>query len=66
MYICLCHAVRTVEINDAVAAGHRDLEAIAKELGVATSCGTCARHAQAIIYSALANAISNETQYYAA
>ena len=66
MYICLCHAVRTVEINDAVAAGHRDLEAIAKELGVATSCGTCARHAQAIIDSALAKDISNETQYYAA
>ena len=66
MYICLCHAVRTVEINDAVAAGHRDLEAVAKELGVATNCGTCAGHAQAIIDSALAKDTPNETQYYAA
>ncbi|MCH2334828.1 MAG: (2Fe-2S)-binding protein [Pseudomonadales bacterium] len=58
--------MRTVEINDAVAAGHRDLEAIAKELGVATNCGTCAGHAQAIIDSALAKDTPNETQYYAA
>ena len=66
MYVCLCHAVRTAEINDAVVAGHRGLESVAKKLGVATSCGTCASHAQAIIDSALANLSPSETQYYAA
>lgn len=66
MYVCLCHAVRTVEINDAVAAGHRDLASVAKKLGVATSCGTCANHAQAIIDSALTNLSPDESQYYAA
>ncbi len=66
MYVCLCHAIRTAEISDAVVAGHRDLESIAKELGVATSCGTCAGHAQAIIDSALAKVAPDEGQYYAA
>ena len=66
MYVCLCHAVRTAEINDAVAAGHCDLASIAEQLGVGTSCGTCASHAQAIIDLALANLSPDETQYYAA
>ena len=66
MYVCLCHAVRTVEISDAVAAGHRDLESIAKALGVATSCGMCAGHAQAIIDSAISGVTPNQAQFYAA
>ena len=66
MYVCLCNAVRTVEINDAVAAGHCDLASVAKKLGVGTSCGTCASLAQAIIDSALADLSPEETQYYAA
>ncbi len=49
MYVCLCQAVRDSEIEAAVAEGHGNLDALAKQLGVGTGCGCCREHAQSLI-----------------
>lgn len=41
MYVCLCHAVTDHEINDAIAAGLDNVDALMHELNVATQCGSC-------------------------
>jgi len=46
MFICVCNAITERQVRDAVAAGARRLSDLQRELGVATSCGRCARMAK--------------------
>jgi bacterioferritin-associated ferredoxin len=49
MYVCICNAVTEREIQSAVEDGAHSLDCLRDELGVATSCGTCACDAQAVL-----------------
>lgn len=49
MYVCVCQAVREAEVRQAVAAGARDVEALAEALGVCTGCGSCRGLVEALI-----------------
>lgn len=42
MYVCLCHAVTDRDIRAAVCNGAARMADLARELGVATQCGSCA------------------------
>ena len=41
MYVCICKAVTESTLDDVLAAGADDLEAIADRCGAGTRCGTC-------------------------
>ena len=41
MFVCLCNAVTTSQIVQCVHAGHTNLDAVIKELGVGMNCGSC-------------------------
>ena len=45
MYICLCQAVNERHIRESVQQGVRSMRELRQQLGVAASCGRCARHA---------------------
>ena len=49
MYVCLCRAVKEVEVRQAVAAGVDDVDQLADALGVGTGCGCCREFAQSLI-----------------
>lgn len=41
MYVCLCQAVTQAQLDDAIAAGADDLDAVGEACGAGTSCGSC-------------------------
>ena len=41
MYVCLCHAVTQAELDDVIAAGARDVDAVGEACGAGTNCGSC-------------------------
>jgi bacterioferritin-associated ferredoxin len=41
MYVCICNAVRESEIEQVIAEGVRDVEAVYEALDVEPQCGTC-------------------------
>lgn len=49
MYVCICKAVTDREIRKAAAAGADNLLELREMLGVASGCGSCADHAQAVL-----------------
>jgi len=49
MYVCICNAITDKQIRQAAEAGVRDLWSLQKELGVATSCGSCKEMASDIL-----------------
>ena len=49
MYICLCNAITDKQIRRAAEAGVRDLWQLQSQLGVASGCGSCTEHAEAIL-----------------
>ena len=49
MYVCLCQAVKEVDVRQAVATGVRNVDQLADALGVGTGCGSCRDFAQALI-----------------
>ncbi|UCH48284.1 MAG: bacterioferritin-associated ferredoxin [Betaproteobacteria bacterium] len=49
MYICLCNGVTENQIRDAVSEGAVSLHDLRHTLGVASSCGCCAKFAQQVI-----------------
>jgi len=53
MYVCVCNAVREVEIREAVEQGCRELDHLSAELGVGEGCGTCLEYAKAILEAQL-------------
>ena len=52
MYVCLCKNITSSQIRDAVETGRAGcLRSLARELGVATQCGKCARCAREVVDS---------------
>lgn len=52
MYVCLCKNITSNQIRDAVESGKaRCVRSLARELGVATQCGKCARCARDMVDS---------------
>ncbi len=49
MYVCICHAITDKQIRNAAQAGVRDLWQLQRELGVASSCGSCKEQAVTIL-----------------
>ena len=45
MYVCLCHGITENQIRACIQGGARSLWDLQGQLGVATSCGSCAAHA---------------------
>ena len=41
MYVCICNAVRESEIEQVIAEGVRDVDAVYEALDVEPQCGTC-------------------------
>lgn len=48
MYVCLCHGVTDRDIRAAVCNGATRMSDLARELKVATECGSCACQANQI------------------
>jgi bacterioferritin-associated ferredoxin len=42
MYVCVCNAITSGEVLDAVRDGARCLDDLSERLGVSTGCGGCA------------------------
>lgn len=51
MYACICHAVTSKEVADAVRAGAATEEAVSESCGAGTGCGACLDRICAIITS---------------
>ncbi len=49
MYVCICHAITEKQIRHAARNGVRDLWQLQRELGVASSCGSCKEYAVTIL-----------------
>lgn len=49
MYVCICNAVSDNAIREAARRGIRSLAELSAETGVATCCGRCSEHAQALL-----------------
>ena len=43
MYVCMCKGVTDKQLKDAVKAGATTLRCLRDQLGVASTCGACAR-----------------------
>ncbi len=52
MYVCICNAITENQIRYAAQTGVRDLWQLQRELGVASSCGSCKEHAIMILNEA--------------
>ncbi len=53
MYVCICNNVTESDIHEAVSAGARSLECLARELAVSTCCGQCQCFANDVLHQAL-------------
>lgn len=52
MYVCLCKNITSSQIRNAVETGRAGcIRSLARELGVATQCGKCARCAREVVES---------------
>lgn len=49
MYVCICNSVTDRQIREAREKGARSIEALGRELKVATCCGRCAECAEKIL-----------------
>ncbi|BAZ95127.1 hypothetical protein TspCOW1_30490 [Thiohalobacter sp. COW1] len=58
MYVCLCKNITSSQIRDAVETGRAGcVRSLARELGVATQCGKCARCARELVDSCARSAV---------
>ena len=64
MYVCICNAITDKQIRRAAASGVDNLYELRERLGVASSCGSCADHAQSILSQANQTQIAKATTYY--
>lgn len=58
MYVCICNAVTEREIRAAVEQGATSMRRLKRDLGVAASCGKCARCAHAVLRDELSDSAS--------
>lgn len=49
MYVCVCQAVTDRQIREAASHGVNSVKALRDQLGVASSCGKCARCAHDLL-----------------
>lgn len=49
MYVCICRKITDSQIRQLCDAGVASLPDIRKELGVASDCGRCGKHAREVI-----------------
>ena len=56
MYVCVCNAVTDKDIREAAKQGADTLEALSKQLKVATCCGRCADCARRVLHEAMIDA----------
>jgi bacterioferritin-associated ferredoxin len=54
MYVCLCKGITDQHIRDAVDDGAVSMRSLNRELGVASQCSKCTRHAREILRDTLA------------
>jgi bacterioferritin-associated ferredoxin len=59
MYVCVCNKVTDKQITEAVYRGADTLEAVSRELRVATCCGRCRDCATQVIQDAVVQAWSD-------
>ncbi len=53
MYVCICNNVTERDIEQAVRAGARSLDCLARELAVSTGCGQCLCAAADVLHEVL-------------
>lgn len=51
MIVCVCHGIRDVDIERAIAAGATSLDALEDEIALGTGCGSCVEYAEAHLSS---------------
>lgn len=66
MYVCICNAITDQQIRRAARNGVDNLYELRENLGVASSCGSCADHAQSILQEARQSASAVPAMYYPA
>ncbi|MDG3011170.1 [Fe-S]-binding protein [Rhodococcus sp. D2-41] len=52
MYVCICHALTTTDIEDHITAGARTPLQVGKRCGAGTDCGSCVKKICAILRAA--------------
>ena len=62
MIVCLCKGINDHRIRDAVAGGCVSVSDLRRELGVASQCAKCARHAREVLDEALSEVRAAELQ----
>ena len=53
MYVCLCKGITDDQIRDAVHGGAVSMRRLNRDLGVASQCSKCTRHARTVLREAL-------------
>lgn len=53
MYVCLCKGITENHIREAVHDGAVSMRSLHQELGVASQCSKCSRHAREVLREAL-------------
>jgi bacterioferritin-associated ferredoxin len=54
MYVCVCNAVTESAVREAVEQGARTLTDLTFRTGCAATCGSCAEHAERVLFEARA------------
>lgn len=49
MIVCICNAVNTSQIREAITGGARDVDAVRDETMLGTCCGQCVAYAENLI-----------------
>ena len=49
MYICICNAIKEIELRETVHKGARNAEGAYSDLGVKFECAQCKEHAEDVI-----------------
>ena len=52
MIVCICNNISDRQINKAIAEGMLNLEVLKRELGVSTTCGSCAEFIRQMLHTA--------------
>lgn len=67
MYVCVCNKITERQIRDAIRNGTHSMQALQRELGVGTHCGSCAPMTKTILDSSLSEQVAKDPdRYYAA
>ena len=59
MYVCICNAVTSTEVAQAIAKSDGNLDEVLESLGIGSGCGSCKNIAQEFMHSVLLNDKTN-------